>query len=144
MSVAQTRFVPQSAKPPTASDGGWGLVTASIGAGRWHDEEGLYSPSFRTPWAATQEVCLVSASRARPEGLLHRARIKSLLLPRLVPGARLPSTPMLSFWLGISQQEAHRHRTRALAELGVQTETRGKGRAKRTYVVAVPAWEIAA
>ena len=78
--------------------------------------------------------------RQRPEGLAHRARIRAVIVPRLVPGCRLPATALLGRWLGISQQEACRHLRRVLAEDGIATETRRR----RIYVTAMPEGRAAA
>ena len=66
--------------------------------------------------------------RSRPEGRIHRQRLRALILPRLQPGATVPSGPELSRLLGIHHSEAYRHMRRVLAEAGIVTETRGAGR----------------
>ena len=86
----------------------------------------------------------MSSNRGRPEGIVHRARIMSWVLPGLRIGGVVPSVCLLSYRLGISKSEAHRHRKRALEEAGVVTEVRGRGKGRRLYVVSLPAWEEAA
>ena len=76
-------------------------------------------------------------SHSRPEGRLHRAKIERWILPRLRPGCRIPSAAWMGRFLHISPGEGARHMRRVLAEAGIQTETRGAWRERRTYVVAV-------
>ena len=82
--------------------------------------------------------------RSRPEGRMHRTRIRVLLLPTLSVGCRIPSAIRLGYWLRISPSEGYRHMRRVLAEAGIATETRGVGRGRRIYVVDIPAWRAAA
>ena len=82
--------------------------------------------------------------RSRPEGRLHRARLRAWVLPGLVVGAAVPSGPELSRLLCIHPSEAFRHMQRVLAEDGVRIETRGRGKCKRLWVVAMPEWRAAA
>lgn len=87
----------------------------------------------------------MSSNRGRPEGIIHRSRILSWVLPGLRIGGVVPSVCLLSYRLGISKSEAHRHRKRALEEAGIVTEVRGKGKGRRLYVVGLPpAWRAAA
>ena len=79
----------------------------------------------------------ISYSHSRPEGRLHRAKIERWILPRLRPGCRIPSAAWMGRFLHISAGEGARHMRRVLAEAGIQTETRGAWRDRRTYVVAV-------
>jgi hypothetical protein len=76
-------------------------------------------------------------SRNRREGLAHRAKIERWILPRLRPGCRIPSAAWMGRFLHISPGEGARQMRRVLAEAGIQTETRGAWRERRTYVVAV-------
>lgn len=82
----------------------------------------------------------MSHQRNRREGLAHRERIRTLLLPRLTVGDRLPRSVLLSQWLGVCPSQAVRHMRRALLEAGCQLETRYQpGRAgRRTIVIAIP------
>jgi len=82
--------------------------------------------------------------RNQPRGLAHRTKLRALVLPRLRPGAMVPSGPELSRLLGIHQSEAYRHMRRVLAEAGIVTETRGAGRGRRVFVVSIPSMEVAA
>jgi alkylated DNA nucleotide flippase Atl1 len=75
------------------------------------------------------------AKHAKPQGIAHRERLRALIVPRLAPGMRLPRTRVVGRWLGICQQEAHRHMRQVLAEAGVATETRGGPR--RVYVTHI-------
>ena len=86
----------------------------------------------------------MSSNRGRPEGIVHRSRILSWVLPGLRVGGVVPSVCLLSYRLGISKSEAHRHRRRALEEAGVVTEVRGRGKGRRLYVVALPERRAAA
>jgi hypothetical protein len=79
----------------------------------------------------------ISYSHSRPEGRAHRAKIERWILPRLRPGCRIPSAAWMGRFLHISAGEGARHMRRVLAEAGIQTETRGAWRDRRTYVVAV-------
>jgi DNA-binding transcriptional regulator YhcF (GntR family) len=80
---------------------------------------------------------MTSYSHSRPEGRLHRAKIERWILPRLTPGCRVPSANWMARFLGISSSEGGRQIRRALDEAGVVTETRGVGRGRRIYVVAL-------
>jgi hypothetical protein len=80
--------------------------------------------------------------RNRPEGLRHRALIRRWIVPRLRPGCRIPSAAWMGRFLHISAGEGARHMRRVLAEAGIQTETRGAWRDRRTYVVAVGRAEV--
>ena len=75
--------------------------------------------------------------RNRPEGLRHRALIRRWILPKLHPGCRVPSANWMARFLGISSSEGGRQIRRALDEAGIATETRGVGRGRRIYVVAI-------
>jgi hypothetical protein len=75
--------------------------------------------------------------RSRPEGLAHRAKLQAMVLPKLQPGSRIPSSRFLGYMLGISGTEGYRHMRRLLEETGVATETRGIGKARRVYVVSL-------
>lgn len=72
----------------------------------------------------------------RQHGHEQRARIRALL-PALRVGLALPSGGWLGWKLGVDQSSARRHLHRMLDEAGIATETRGKGRAQRVYIVAI-------
>jgi hypothetical protein len=76
-------------------------------------------------------------SHSRPEGRSHRDKIARWILPRLTPGCRVPSANWMARFLGISSSEGGRQIRRALTEAGIATETRGVGRGRRIYVVAL-------
>jgi hypothetical protein len=82
--------------------------------------------------------------RSRPEGRVHRTKIRVLIVPRLAPGRPVPSCGLLARFLRIDPSEAWRHLRRVLDEDGISTETRGQGRARRIYVVALPERRAAA
>jgi hypothetical protein len=82
--------------------------------------------------------------RSRPEGRHHRTKLRVLLVPKLRIGAAVPSSRILGHMLRISASEGFRHMRRVLAEEGIRTETRGRGKSKRIYVVAMPKRRAAA
>lgn len=82
--------------------------------------------------------------RSRPEGLRHRTKLRVLVLPTLRVGQPVPTSTFLGHWLKINPSEAWRHFRRVLAEDGYVTVTRGLGRARRVYVVEIPALKVAA
>lgn len=86
----------------------------------------------------------MSERRAKPEGIAHRARLRALLLHRLRPGVRIPSSGWLGRFLGISDTQAHLHMRRMLREAGVVTETRRSQRGQSVWVVAIPEGRLAA
>jgi hypothetical protein len=86
----------------------------------------------------------VTKQRNRRQGLLHRNKLRALVLPRLLPGAVLPSARQLGWMLRINASEGYRHMRRVLAEEGIATETRGSGKGRRIYVVSLQVWRNAA
>ena len=80
---------------------------------------------------------VTSYSHSRPEGRSHRDKIARWILPRLTPGCRVPSANWMARFLGISSSEGGRQIRRALNEAQIVTETRGVGRGRRIYVVAL-------
>lgn len=82
--------------------------------------------------------------RNKRQGIRHRTKLRVLVLPTLRLGQPVPTGRFLGHWLGINESEAHRHMRRVLAEDGYGTETRGLGRARRVYVVEIPAMRAAA
>lgn len=79
-------------------------------------------------------------NRGRPEGRIHRARLRALVLPMLAPGVAVPGCRALSRLLGIHESEAGRHMRRVLDEEGITTERVGQ----RHYVVSLQDWRAAA
>jgi hypothetical protein len=79
--------------------------------------------------------------RSKPEGRIHRARLRQLVLPTLRVGSRLPKLVCLAALLGIHESEASRHLHRMLAEAGIATETRGRA---GIFVVSLQEWREAA
>ena len=90
------------------------------------------------PFAGTAEL-VISYSHDRAGGLAYRDKLRSLILPKLRPGSRIPSAGWLGRFLSICPAEARRHMRRTLNEAQVVTETRGVGRARRVYVVSISA-----
>jgi len=82
---------------------------------------------------------VVVIRRSRPEGRVHREKLRALLLPRIQEGSVLPRQAWIGRVLGIHPAEGGRHLHRMLAEAGITTVCRGKP--KRTVVVSVPASE---
>lgn len=82
--------------------------------------------------------------RSRPEGRQHRTKLRVLVLPTLRVGQPVPTSTFLGHWLRLNPSEAWRHMRRVLAEDGYVTATHGGGRAKRVYVVEIPAMRAAA
>lgn len=76
-------------------------------------------------------------SRNKRVGLVHRNKLRAMILPRLRVGCRVPTAAFLGRLLRINPSEAWRHMRRVLAEAGVVTETRGGWRARRVFVVAM-------
>ena len=72
-----------------------------------------------------------------PRGCAIARLIRRWIVPRLRPGCRIPSAAWMGRFLHISAGEGARHMRRVLAEAGIQTETRGAWRDRRTYVVAL-------
>ena len=71
------------------------------------------------------------AQKARGEA--HRKVIRDLVF--LQGGQPLPSGGDLGWLLGIDPKEAHRHLKMVLDEDGMAVHTRGRGRARRLYLV---------
>lgn len=84
----------------------------------------------------------MTKQRSRPEGRIHRARLRAMLLPGLRIGARLPKAAWLGCVLGIHESEASRHLHRMLAEAGIVTERRW-GRGAGVFVVSIPEQSVA-
>lgn len=82
--------------------------------------------------------------RNKRQGLRHRTKLRVLVLPTLRVGQPVPTGRFLGHWLKINESEAWRHFRRVLAEDGYITATRGLGRARRVYVVEIPALKVAA
>lgn len=106
----------------------------------------LTDPSVAPLGAATQGVRPLPRTyhRNRTEGLAHRAKLRTFLLPRLTVGCRLPSSSLLALWLGCCQQQAQYHLRRVLDEDGIGTCCRGNGAGGRLYVTSLPEERIAA
>lgn len=75
--------------------------------------------------------------RERPEGRVHRARLRALVVPMLRVGLPVPGSSLLANLLGIHPSEAGRHMRRVLDEDGIATETHGRGRGRRIYVTGM-------
>lgn len=74
---------------------------------------------------------------SRPEGRVHRDRLRRLIVPRLYVGARVPSGIFLGRILGIDPSNACRHMRMVLAEAGVEVEQRRERSIWRLYVTAM-------
>lgn len=141
MVVADSRFAGQNAERPQAGAdwvsstcASWGSVRTSLWQGRG---------SHKAPESATGEFVLMNR-KIRPMhapkqlGLERRARLRELVLARLRPGCRIPSSAFLGRLLGVSPTSGYWHMRWVLEEAGVTTETRGVGETRRVYVVALP------
>lgn len=142
MVVADSRFAGQNAERPRVGPD-WVVSTAAAWGQRRICElwQGTYSQI--APESATGEFVLMN-HKVRPMrapkqlGLERRARLRELVLARLRPGCRIPSSAFLGRLLGVSPTSGYWHMRWVLEEAGVTTETRGVGETRRVYVVALP------
>jgi hypothetical protein len=136
MTVAGLTTVVHNAERPRWS--GAGTVELNQRLRGMQQEEVVLPLLKRTP--SRNARGLPMTNRGRPEGRIHRARLRQLVLPMLAPGVAVPGCRSLGRLLGIHESEAGRHMKRVLAEDGITTERVGQ----RHYVVSLQNWRDAA
>lgn len=140
MTVAMTRRTIHNAERPR--EGADWVVQQPLLKGRVRISIWQSRDSHKAPESATGEFVSMSQPHNHHEkaaGRAHRERLRLLILPKLRPGCRVPSSAFLGRLLGVSASAGYWHMRWVLEEAGVTTETRGTGMLRRVYVVALPA-----
>jgi len=103
MTVAGINPQAHNAKPaPVGAGAGLYLNQAAAWAYANAREWPGLRPSFsHRPWLRAREACAMAYLRSRPEGRVHRTKIRVVLVPQLWEGCQVPSSGWLGWWLRI-------------------------------------------